>query len=423
MAGIRLRLWRSQVEKCSIDYWYPLLAAKEVAEAQDQDDASTSPDQLCTSADKWTMATAFVPLPESFVEYLGSDGIVLPPVPEGEIMLKGDPRNAQALPEDAYDDFGDVDWDTVGDDEDEDKSSHPPGPGDNASSSSSEASGQSFTVSSFPTLEKQLNVLLEAMGREAFIKLNWTSPQDAGWVCGSLKCCSAGDVYMLLKSSDLVQHDLHHAFDKCVDAEAGDGNTSPHKPVLALRRWSNLEKSMEFRCFVLNGTLVAVAQRHPQTFHDYLAASSDIAKAVRSAAIKLFEQMEIAQKLQMQHFIFDMYVDRSHRGWLVDVGPLAEFVNSEEDTNDTTFNEERSIELAAVPPHELLSWEQLYDLQGNENTPIYLAVESSHQANSYKDALRAHRVPIELVTGDLTQNHVEEARAKFEEAKASNRSG
>ena len=42
-------------------------------------------------------------------------------------------------------------------------------------------------------------------------------PQDAVWISttGSLKCVTPGDVFLLLKSSDNIMHDLTMAFEGC----------------------------------------------------------------------------------------------------------------------------------------------------------------------------------------------------------------
>jgi hypothetical protein len=113
-------------------------------------------------------------------------------------------------------------------------------------------------------------------------------------VKGSLACTNPGDVFLLLKSSDFVQHDLEHAFDLCYDhthnttAELNNSTTSRSDSEsnsdsnsesnldtqyvsstspfsLVLRKWSNLHESLEFRCIVARSNLVAICQRHCRT--------------------------------------------------------------------------------------------------------------------------------------------------------------
>ena len=67
-------------------------------------------------------------------------------------------------------------------------------------------------------LEKRLREAIEELGGAVFPKLDWSAPRDAGFLrAGSLKCETPGDIFLLLKGSDFVAHDLTHAFDACVD--------------------------------------------------------------------------------------------------------------------------------------------------------------------------------------------------------------
>ncbi len=71
-----------------------------------------------------------------------------------------------------------------------------------------------------------------------------------------MKCTSPADVYLLLKSSDFVIHDLEYerVFEGCeLDSEA---EKPTYELELVLRKWYSLEGSRELRCFVRNGQLV-----------------------------------------------------------------------------------------------------------------------------------------------------------------------
>ncbi|POW20512.1 hypothetical protein PSHT_03419 [Puccinia striiformis] len=71
---------------------------------------------------------------------------------------------------------------------------------------------------------------------------------DAGFLLvsgdGPLRCRSAMDVYMLLKGSDCIFHDLD-VHEKIPQASSD----SPLPVVLVLREWFNLNPAHEFRCF------------------------------------------------------------------------------------------------------------------------------------------------------------------------------
>ena len=72
----------------------------------------------------------------------------------------------------------------------------------------------------------------------------------------SLECKSPADIYLLLKSSTFVAHDLTNPFntDNSVNEEAAKLPTVEYE--LVLRRWHNLNPAGEFRCFVRNEELI-----------------------------------------------------------------------------------------------------------------------------------------------------------------------
>jgi len=109
---------------------------------------------------------------------------------------------------------------------------------------------------------------------------------------GNLRCTCADEVILLLKSSDAVAHDLQHAYSQCEDCAPQE---APHTPLqLVLKKWCafvhlfykwhargrshaspairfELKPAGEFRCFVRNGRLVGISQRHVADHFPYLA--------------------------------------------------------------------------------------------------------------------------------------------------------
>jgi len=394
-AALRLRLLRRQVESCAVERWYSEFAGK----AAPQDAATPSPGQ---HRRRCTFRSVLIPLADSFRDWLRQDGIVLPEVPEGVRLPACDPRLRGAASEDTYEAFGDVDWDAASASD-----------GQDSDSAGGSSAAQPPAPPQFPAMEQSILDALDVLGDDAFVKLSWTSPRDASWMCGSLKVQSPGDVFLLLKSSDFVQHDLDHVFANCVDSDS-----SAPQPHLTLRSWCNLSPSNEFRCFVYDGRLVAIVQRHPQTFYQHLASDQEAAATIRSDIVSFFESEGISGRFPETRFTFDVYVDSNRRVWLVDFGPLPELLSPDAELNCDGFCEARSNAMLQVPPHELLSWPRLAQLVSlpvdAASLPEFLTVESREQATSFGDVRSAHRVPVELVRGELTQDIVDQAKAQLD---------
>jgi len=160
-------------------------------------------------------------------------------------------------------------------------------------------------------------------------KLNWSSPKDATWISAlnSMECRSANDVYLLLKSSDFVTHDLEHAFDDCVDDEGtplddeSKSEATNRLPYyLVLRKYFQLNPSLEFRCFVRKRQLLAACQRDLNHF-DFLSRMED---ALRRKIQEFFD-LRLRDTFPDENFVFDVYIPPPHdRVWLVDINPWAQ---------------------------------------------------------------------------------------------------
>ncbi len=120
---------------------------------------------------KHTIKTIFIPLSSEFIEYLTSDGLVLPKGSKVQMLGR----------------------DELSDDEDLTPVSNP-------------------TIIEAPTFT-ELNLLIDnaiqALGGKVFIKFHTKAPIDTAWINGgSLACHTSGDIYMLLKSSTKVFYSL-----------------------------------------------------------------------------------------------------------------------------------------------------------------------------------------------------------------------
>ena len=165
----------------------------------------------------------------------------------------------------------------------------------------------------FPDLTLQIQATFSTLHTKTiFPKLDWSSPKDAKWVNGnSLKCCSAGDVYALLKSSDFVMHDLE------VSGKEAMSHNYSHN--LIIRKYTSLTPSGEFRCFCSPSKVLAVSQRDTTTNYPYLLGMKDqIVKAITT-----FHREQIKEVFNPGPdgcYVMDVYLDRQQKVWVVDFG-------------------------------------------------------------------------------------------------------
>ncbi|KAK5192982.1 hypothetical protein LTR99_010649 [Exophiala xenobiotica] len=209
--------------------------------------------------------SALVPLSEPFLTYLRADGIILPP----EHTLN--------------------DQDSGFQDEDEEDPS-----------------------GAWADVHERIRSTITELGGKVVPKLNWSAPKDATWIAttNDMECRTANDIYLLLKSSDFITHDLEQAFDDCVD----QADVPYH---LVLRKSFNLNPSLEFRCFVRNRKLIAISQREMNYF-EFLFELRNSFKA------KIQKFLDRLAGFPDDNFVFDVYIPPPHeRVWLIDINPWA----------------------------------------------------------------------------------------------------
>ena len=156
-----------EVLQCSLPAWYPQF-------------------------EKVTFPTICLTLSGEVLDYLREDGQLVLPKECNEDSYDGK--------EEDYEDFGDTDWGEDGENGDENEQK------------------------TFPEFSQKVQKVIHDFGGEVFLKLNWSSPKDATWVAfnNSMKCTSLSQLYLLLKSSDFIAHDLSKPFTNCEDWNAED---------------------------------------------------------------------------------------------------------------------------------------------------------------------------------------------------------
>lgn len=228
------------------------------------------------------------PLPDSFLAYLESDGICLP---------KGAPHESALFQKPAPNSDNEYsDW--------EDQEA------DNATAAD--------PTDSFKELHQNIKDIISQYGSVA-PKLNWSAPQDSTWIMTNktMQCFSPSDLYLLLKSSDYINHDLYHAFDQT-------DKPSDLQFELVLRKWVSVNPSLEFRCFVRDRQLLAISQRDL----NYYTFLDDLRDELLEK-ISIFFDDELMAKSDLNSFVFDVYIPKPlNKVYLVDINPFVRETDS-----------------------------------------------------------------------------------------------
>ncbi|KAI1793282.1 D123-domain-containing protein [Ganoderma leucocontextum] len=299
-------------------------------------------------------STVIRPLSAAFRDYLDSDGVF---VPDG----------AEDLPAES----------TLSDDDD-----------------ASDGDEDELTKFSFPELDAQIREAIAEYGA-VFPKLNFSSPRDAAWMLPAsspLKCMSPADVYLLLKSSDFVQHDLDPelVFNACEPSHT-DGSPIPYDLELVLRKWYPVDRARELRCFVRQEFLIGISQRDPN-FYDFWNEPHTQQKVFD--AVTAFWEANVKGKWEQTQgdYVFDFLLTRDlSRGHIVDFNPY----HSRTDPLLFTYDELHTILLARPEKPELRVVDSPSHPAATRNAPAHqhnmmpieaLAMSSGRDISEFADA-------------------------------------
>ncbi|KAK0188651.1 D123-domain-containing protein [Armillaria mellea] len=218
---------------------------------------------------KTIKSTSIKRLPPDFVEYLDSDGVI---VPEGSENLSVDiflaNENATIMEDDPDDEAGEPE-----------------------------------KRYSFPDLDAEIRQCIAEYGA-VFPKLNFSMRP---WIlpAGSpLKCTSPSDIYLLLKCSDFTNHDLstNHVFEGCEEPPES------YNIELVLRKWYSIDRR--------------ISQRD-MNYYDFWNDLTTQEKII--SVITEFWQTEVLPKWNLsEDYVFDFLLTRDlSRGHIIDFSPYA----------------------------------------------------------------------------------------------------
>jgi hypothetical protein len=271
-----------------------------------------------------TINSKILPLPKEFIDYLLSDNIHIPGLtltPQGEYDVDSDQDDIESV------------------------------------QSESQINDKKFTV-----LDFQIQQSIRELGGSIFPKLNWTSPKDASWIMfgNTLKCTTEHEIYLLLKSSDFIMHDLKHSYENCIDEFRVDIN-------LCLREWNQaLNPALEFRCFIRDRILVGICQRDTRNYYPEISRNSDFYfKRIMSFFIK-----NVQSVFRLENYVLDLYFTQDDMVRIMDFNPFS--INTDS---------------------LLFQWDELLGLT-QEATSIR-CVESESDAQGIEPAYTFNRLPKE----------------------------
>jgi len=248
---------KSHILHCSYDYWHPKYRSS-------------------------ALKSRIIPLSSAFLSYLREDGIVLPAdttiFPPPETYTSNSTSNG-------WDDEPDLDPSLA-----------------------------------FAEIHQQIKDTIAELEGLVAPKLNWSAPKDATWINmkkNSMECATPNDIYLLLKSSDFITHDLEHAFDDC--AEDLTIKREDIKYVLVLRKWFKVNPSCEFRCFVKDRRVAGICQRDLNHFEFLLPLKERI-----TGTILEYFDTTLKRTFPEGDFVFDVYLPQPYdRVRLMDINPWA----------------------------------------------------------------------------------------------------
>lgn len=374
-----------EIWACQISRWYPIFSNLP---------RNNNSSQKKKHRSSVTVKSVIIDLPDPFLKWLHDDGLILPEGANVSSILLQESEKQQQISEGWSDEFSYV-------------TSHESCEGnviDPKTTSNDDLKlpmrlgSKPKNLYSFLDLNQEIEdaiellysryIVTDASDKAIFPKLNWSSPKDSVWINnGSMKCCSSGDIYMLIKASEFCSYDVNMLPDLTERLTSFHQTTipehiidSPPKLQLCLRKWCCFYPSQEFRCFIRNEQIIGICQRHDTQYWSHLTEET-IQDEYMNLMISFYEDM-IQPNLQnnnelyaLSNCVIDVYIDKKSIVWLVDI-------NIWSNRTDPL----------------LFTWSELIDLETSSSYHddiIFKVVETSKQIKA--NPLSCYKAPIDTL--------------------------
>lgn len=227
----------------------------------------------------------------------------------------------------------------------------------------------------FPQFHQEIIKGIKELGGVIIPKLNWSAPKDATFMMinNEMKCSDVNDVYILLKLSNHINHDLDAAFEEVKEV--------PNiKYEMVLKQWININPALEFRIFIRQGRIIGVSQRD-LNYYDYL-------EGLKPTFQELIDQFIESIDVNMEKMIIDVYIPKPYnRVIIIDINPFSRKYDP-----------------------LLYTWNEL--LQETPNYEIRLINENNLGRFSHKENSE-NQVPLEVINASMNTESMIELAQKW----------
>ncbi|PVU89257.1 hypothetical protein BB561_005464 [Smittium simulii] len=197
-----------------------------------------------------------------------------------------------------------------------------------------------------PAKLEEIKKAIEVLGGKVIPRMNWSCPTDAIWITvgQTLKCENVNQILLLLQASDKISSDLaeycgydtpfsENTTTSKLDITAGNQQDLPElsftnntmrfddlKVELVLRKYTDYNPALIFRCFVKNHKILGITQTD-FNYYDFLFTDQDNI----TADITRFFKISKLATLGPIDFCFDVYIAKPGNGsknvLLLDIEP------------------------------------------------------------------------------------------------------
>ena len=272
---------------CSFDSWYKLFR-------------------------KYTIHSRIIPLNKTFIDYLKLDGLKLPKFLDNDMTAYGlDSDYSSDSMIKPNDDDSHIQNKRFNDDNNNSS--------DNSNNSNNNDNNDDIDYELMKDICHKIKDKIKVLKNKVVVKLNWSLPKDSVWInMETIECNNITQILLMLKASTFIQHDLFYPFHNCYDYNENikikyDDNMENNKDKmtldtfqykLILRKYSNLYRSREFRCFIYNNTIICISQRYNEYFEELQDNTfrNDIQKVIQ----KFFNNI-IKDKFYNKHCYVHLY--------------------------------------------------------------------------------------------------------------------